>query len=174
MSKQLVRISKHLSRFNTSDQHLYLHDCDGRLLDSTYIRQGTGKRLRPETCPVCNADLTQYDQQVDSGLIGMDLFRAQAEGTFKLETFLYDHDNYREAKAFLGERGFAKCKTCGGSGEYEGEYGPKGCQPCNSRCIAVQTRRGVKYADYGDRIIKNIDGTFDIAFAEHSESISAR
>lgn len=95
-------------------------------------------------------------------------FRAMTEGTFNVETFLYAADNYREAKAFLGERGFAKCKKCDGSGEYETNYGPVGCQPCNSRLIAVQTSRGVRYADYGDRIVKNIDGTFYIAFAEET------
>jgi dCMP deaminase len=78
------------------------------------------------------------------------------------ESLRYDWNNYREAKDFLGANGFAKCKTCNGSGEYEGGHGPRGCQACCSRCIAVLTTVGVKFADYGDHLVRFSDGTFDI------------
>jgi len=42
-------------------------------------------------------------------------------------------DNTGEVLAFIGPQ--PECKTCGGEGEYETEYGPRGCLRCNSRVI---------------------------------------
>lgn len=44
-----------------------------------------------------------------------------------------------------------ECETCGGSGEYETEYGPRGCGLCNSRLVPVRTQSGESIdMDYGD------------------------
>jgi hypothetical protein len=72
-------------------------------------------------------------------------------------------DNSSEVIKFIG--GQAPCKTCGGRGEYETEYGPRGCAPCNSRCIAVQTGGTVTYADWGDVIVKRLDGILEVVSA---------
>jgi hypothetical protein len=47
-----------------------------------------------------------------------------------------------------------KCTTCGGTGEYESEQGPKGCNLCNSRLYPVITVDGRHFdLDYGDTLI---------------------
>ena len=62
-------------------------------------------------------------------------------------------DNCREVAAWLKARNlYAECTLCGGTGEYEGEHGPKGCAACCSRLIAVKDRGVVRYADWGDTI----------------------
>jgi len=66
-------------------------------------------------------------------------------------------DNCTEVVAFVGPQ--PKCTVCGGSGEYESEYGPKGCNPCNSRLIPFVDHAGkTAYADWGDTIERREDG----------------
>ena len=65
--------------------------------------------------------------------------------------------NYREMDEFLGPQ--PECEVCGGTGEYEGEHGPKGCAPCNSRLFFFIDYRGRRVgADDGDQITKEPDG----------------
>lgn len=72
-------------------------------------------------------------------------------------------DNASEVHTFIGEQ--PPCPVCGGSGEYESEYGPKGCNPCNSRLIAFVDHTGkTVYADWGDSIEKREDGLRLIPF----------
>ena len=66
-------------------------------------------------------------------------------------------DNCTEVMNFVGEQ--PECKVCGGSGEYESEYGPKGCNPCNSRLVPFVDHSGkTVYADWGDTIERHGDG----------------
>lgn len=65
--------------------------------------------------------------------------------------------NWIAVDAFCGPQ--PPCPVCGGSGEYEGEYGPKPCYPCNSRLFAFIDHLGKRvYADDGDTIEKQEDG----------------
>lgn len=65
--------------------------------------------------------------------------------------------NYKAVRGFCGEQ--PECPVCGGSGEYEGEHGPVGCQPCNSRLFQFIDYRGKRvFADDGDEIEKHEDG----------------
>lgn len=65
--------------------------------------------------------------------------------------------NYNAMVEFCGPE--AECEVCHGRGEYEGEFGPIGCQPCNSRCFALIDYTGKRrYADDGDVIEKHEDG----------------
>ena len=77
-----------------------------------------------------------------------------------VEAVLYTGTNVPDVLAFIGSA-YKKCSRCGGTGEYEGEYGPVSCQPCNSRLIPLRTLaspHGVVYADEGDWIIKGAAG----------------
>jgi len=79
-----------------------------------------------------------------------------------IEAIQYTPENGHEILDFIGDW-FKKCDVCGGSGEYEGEYGPLGCQLCNSSLIAIRTLEnphGAVYADWNDWIIKGIAGEF--------------
>lgn len=67
--------------------------------------------------------------------------------------------DYHSAKAFIGDS-FTPCETCDGSGEYEGEYGPKPCYHCLVGCIHIRTLEGVMTADPDDFIIKGVKGEF--------------
>lgn len=59
--------------------------------------------------------------------------------------------NSEEVMKFVGD--VPECKLCGGFGEYETEYGPRGCDECNSSCIPFIDFRGRRIlADWGDRI----------------------
>ena len=70
-------------------------------------------------------------------------------------------DNCEEVKLFIGPQ--PKCSICGGSGEFETEYGPKGCNPCNSRLISFVNCSGkTVYADWGDTIERRHDGLHKI------------
>lgn len=70
-----------------------------------------------------------------------------------LDSITYTGRNTSEVVAWLKARGiFAECKKCGGTGEYEGAYGPVGCAPCCSRLVAVRQQGHVRYVDYGDTI----------------------
>lgn len=69
-------------------------------------------------------------------------------------------DNAADVLKFIGPQ--SVCNTCGGRGEYEGPNGPTGCQPCCSRLIRVDTTSGVDYADWGDSIMRNDDGTLTV------------
>lgn len=65
--------------------------------------------------------------------------------------------NYQAISDFVGEQPL--CPLCKGTGEYEGEYGPVGCQACNSRCFDFIDYRGKRvYADDGDTIERHEDG----------------
>lgn len=66
--------------------------------------------------------------------------------------------NCREVVEFIRDD-FHECPRCGGKGEYEGEYGPEACAPCNSRLIAFTNYKGeVQYADWGDMLIRTDRG----------------
>jgi len=66
-------------------------------------------------------------------------------------------DNAHEVYEFIGPQ--PPCPLCGDHGEYESEFGPKGCSPCNSRLIAFINAEGKRvYADWGDTIEKREDG----------------
>lgn len=72
-------------------------------------------------------------------------------------------DNCFDVVAFVAPQ--PKCSTCGGTGEYEGEYGPRGCGLCNSRLIPIFTQEPNLYVDWGDTVIKYDDGTFEVVSA---------
>lgn len=70
----------------------------------------------------------------------------------------WSNDNTDEIREFIGGE-FADCKLCGDSGEYETEYGPKGCNECNSRLLPFIDRNGQRVTlDWGDKVIKFADG----------------
>jgi hypothetical protein len=72
-------------------------------------------------------------------------------------TFKDDYSNIKEIEEFVG--GFWKCTICGGSGEYEGEYGPVSCGLCNSRLLPFIDGNGkLVMADWGDDIVKDENG----------------
>jgi hypothetical protein len=78
----------------------------------------------------------------------------------------HPNDNTKEVYDFIGKQ--PECEICGGYGEYESDYCPKGCNPCNSRLIAFIDKNGVlSYADWGDIIIKDNDGLSLILGHEH-------
>jgi len=65
--------------------------------------------------------------------------------------------NYKAISEFCGPQ--PPCHICGGSGEYEGDYGPVSCQPCNSRLFDFIDFRGKRvFADDGDIIEKRENG----------------
>lgn len=66
-------------------------------------------------------------------------------------------DNTKEVYDFIG-KDIYDCPNCHGYGEYEGEYGPIGCNLCNSRLIAFHSTTGVVFADWGDWIERTPDG----------------
>lgn len=70
---------------------------------------------------------------------------------------VWEESNYKEVEEFTGVQ--PECSRCGGSGEYEGTYGPMGCQPCNSRLYFFIDYRGKRVgADDGDTIERHEDG----------------
>ena len=72
-------------------------------------------------------------------------------------TYQQNPDNTEVVIEFIGKQ--QPCPICGDYGEYEGEYGPVGCNPCNSRLIPFMNSEGKRvYADWGDEITKNEDG----------------
>lgn len=71
----------------------------------------------------------------------------------------HPNDNTREVYAFIEKENEYVCTLCDGSGEYEGEYGHKGCNLCNSRLIPFIDKDGkIQTADWGDEIIKDSSG----------------
>ncbi len=84
-------------------------------------------------------------------------------------------DNCREVVEFIG--GIAACPLCNNTGEYESEYGPKGCNECNSRLIPFIDANGNRVtADWDDYIERREDGLHLIrichcgsAFDDHNE-----
>lgn len=65
--------------------------------------------------------------------------------------------NKEQIDAFIGPQ--PPCPICNDYGEYETEYGPRGCDPCNSRLLAFVDAQGKwAYADYGDHIVKSEKG----------------
>ena len=75
-------------------------------------------------------------------------------------TYTGNPDNCTDIVEWLGDA-VPECTTCDGTGEYEGDYGPKSCGLCNSRLIAfIDTDGIVQHADWGDRIEWLDDGSF--------------
>ena len=67
-------------------------------------------------------------------------------------------DNIADVVEFIGEHAYY-CKLCGGSGEYEDEYGPKGCLLCCSRLVAFNDATGtMRTVDWGESVGKDADG----------------
>ena len=65
----------------------------------------------------------------------------------------------KEIYEFIGKENEYVCTVCDGSGEYEGEYGPQGCNLCNSRLIPFIDKDGkMQTADLCDEIIKDDSG----------------
>lgn len=84
----------------------------------------------------------------------------------KIILSIWENCNYDQVNAFVGEQ--PPCPVCGGSGEYEGMYGPVGCQPCNSRLLPFIDYRGKRvYADDGDTIERHEDGLHLIEGTSH-------
>lgn len=81
-------------------------------------------------------------------------------------------DNTRAVLDFIGPQ--PKCPTCNDTGEYETEYGPKGCQACNSRLIAIRNSGHEIFADWGDWIIKGDGGALSVCGPETFEETYAR
>lgn len=74
-------------------------------------------------------------------------------------TYTSDPDNCREVFAFVAPQ--PKCSTCNGYGEYETEYGPRGCNLCCSRLVPIfeNTVSGhQEYVDWGDTVVREADG----------------
>lgn len=77
----------------------------------------------------------------------------------------WEPDNSCSVQAFIGPQ--PPCPLCQDKGEYESEFGPKGCDPCNSRVIAFIDYTGKRvYADWGDSIEKREDGLHLVDGAE--------
>lgn len=69
-------------------------------------------------------------------------------------------DNAKEVYDFIRGHWY-HCNTCGGTGEYEGEYGPVACQLCCSRLISFIDCNGVRQdVDWGDYIVQKEDGFY--------------
>lgn len=67
-------------------------------------------------------------------------------------------DNTKKVVEFIGADAY-KCPTCGGSGEYEAEDGPHGCNLCNSRLLAfVDANGNMKTVDWGEYIGRDEHG----------------
>lgn len=70
-----------------------------------------------------------------------------------------DGGNYKQMREFCGP--VPPCEQCGGTGEYEGEDGPKACMPCNSRLFFFVDAAGKRVgADDGDIIEKTDRGLY--------------
>ena len=63
--------------------------------------------------------------------------------------------NWKSLQQWMGDA-FVGCERCDGPGEYEGEFGPVGCQGCMAGAFQVRTL----WADWGDWIIKGVAGEF--------------
>ena len=71
----------------------------------------------------------------------------------------YFADNFAAVAEFIG--GIPACPTCNDVGEYEGEWGPIGCQACNSRLIPFHiTGGGIDYLDDEETLLLMPDNTF--------------
>jgi hypothetical protein len=80
-------------------------------------------------------------------------------------TYTSEPDNEDEVKAFIGPT--PPCPQCGGYGEYETGHGPRGCQPCNSRCIAYIDFEGKRrYLDWGETLERRKDGLHKVEIGE--------
>ena len=79
-----------------------------------------------------------------------------------MENIIYEehpNDNTTEVYEFIGSENEYICELCGGSGEYEDDYGPKGCLLCSSRLIPFKDKNGdFQTADWGDEILKDENG----------------
>jgi len=72
-------------------------------------------------------------------------------------TYTDNPDNTREVMEFVGDT--PPCPTCNNTGEYEGEYGPKGCPPCCSRLVPFINNNGKRdYVDWGETVLRQEDG----------------
>lgn len=72
-------------------------------------------------------------------------------------TYTSRPDNCRAVVEFIGP--VPECPTCGGYGEYETEYGSRGCNECNSRLIPYIDQAGRRqYVDWGDTLIRTENG----------------
>ena len=67
-------------------------------------------------------------------------------------------EGFAAAREFVGAD--AKCRICGGSGEYEGEYGPLGCMACLVGAFYIETLEGQMAVLDGDWIIRGVAGDF--------------
>jgi len=77
--------------------------------------------------------------------------------TYESITYKSNPDNTEEVVKFIGD--IPECDLCGGHGEYETEYGPRGCDACNSRCIPLIDHTGnVVYVDWNETIEKHPNG----------------
>lgn len=71
-----------------------------------------------------------------------------------LQTFTYVADDCDAQAEFIDacKPFWPVCKTCGGTGEYETNYGPAGCNLCNSRLVPVMFDGKEILLDYGSEI----------------------
>lgn len=74
-----------------------------------------------------------------------------------IEAVQFTGANADEIRSFVGA--LAQCPSCGGSGEIETNYGPRGCT-CLNGLIFIETLEGVMSAFDGDWIIRGVAGEF--------------
>jgi hypothetical protein len=106
----------------------------------------------------CTNEQTAEDQRVYAEAMAViKKAKGVANPMYPRITYTCEPDNTQEVEAFIGP--VPPCPRCGGSGEYEAEDGPRGCMPCNSRCIAYIDFEGKRrYLDWGETLERRGDG----------------
>ena len=71
----------------------------------------------------------------------------------------HEPDNAQAVFKFIGK--VPECSLCGGTGEYEGEYGPISCGGCCSRLIVFIDHKGNRnWIDWGQSVELHHDGMY--------------
>jgi hypothetical protein len=89
-------------------------------------------------------------------------------------TYTAEPDNCRDVIQFVSNLGDPEmlpvCDTCGGYGEYETNYGPRGCDLCNSRLIRVCDPESDQIfdVDWGDTIVHDGRGHLSVRRGNNS------
>lgn len=80
----------------------------------------------------------------------------------KITYTAYPNDNTRDVIDFINDANY-QCHICGGFGEYETDYGPVGCNLCNSRLIPFIDYEGkLQTLDWNESVERKEDGLHKI------------